>query len=335
MLGRYMLQRLIRIVPVLLLVSIVTFALLHLAPGGPVGVLAGNPKTNGADLERIERNLGLDEPLPVQYLLWFRQVFLRFDFGRSYVTGEPVSKMILERLPATLELMGISFFVALLLGLMIGVESALKQGGTADEAFSLLSAVGLSVPVFWIGLMAIGLFSLKLDLLPSGGRETIGAAPSILDHARHLVLPVSVLSLTYLASWSRYVRAGMLEAVNGDFIRTARAKGLGERAVIFKHALRNALPPVVTIVFMQVPTLFTGAVITETVFSWPGMGRLFYEGLQRQDYSRVLGIVVISSLLIVLFNLLGDIVCAAVDPRHVPWSSTRGGGGRLGYGGLA
>ncbi len=335
MLGRYMFQRLLRIVPVLLLVSIVTFALLHLAPGGPVGVMTGNPKTSGADLERIERNLGLDEPLPVQYLLWFRQVFLRLDFGRSYVTGESVSKMILERLPATLELMGLSFLIALLAGLLIGVASALKQGGTADEIFSILSAVGLSVPVFWIGLMAIGFFSLKLGILPSGGRETIGADPSILDHIRHLALPVSVLSLTYLASWSRYVRAGMLEAVNGDFIRTARAKGLGERAVIFKHALRNALPPVVTVVFMQVPTLFTGAVITETVFSWPGMGRLFYEGLQRQDYSRVLGIVVIASLLIVLFNLIGDLVCAAIDPRYVPWGSRRGEDSRLGYGGLA
>ena len=334
MLGRYVIQRSMRIVPVLLLVSIVTFALLHLAPGGPVGVMSGNPKTSGADLERIERNLGLDEPLPVQYLLWFRQVFLRFDFGRSYVTGEPVSRMIMERLPATLELMGSSFPVALLLGLLIGVLSALGRGGILDDLFSILSSVGLYVPVFWLGLMAIGLFSLKLGILPSGGRETMGADSSFLDHLRHLILPVSVLSLTYLASWSRYVRAGMIDAVEGDYIRTARAKGLGERVVIFKHALRNALPPVVTVVFMQIPTLFTGAVITETVFSWPGMGRLFYEGLQRHDYSRVLGIVVVSSILIICFNLIGDIVCMAMDPRYTPGGSSRGAGGRLGYGGL-
>lgn len=333
MLGRYVIQRSIRIVPVLLLVSIVTFALLHLAPGGPVGVMSGNPKTSGVDLERVERNLGLDKPLPVQYLLWFRQVFLRFDFGRSYVTGESVSRMILDRLPATLELMGVSFAIALLLGLLVGTLSALKRGGLIDDIFSIFSAVGLSVPVFWLGLMAIGLFSLKLGLLPSGGRETLGGESSPLDHIRHMILPVSVLSLTYLASWSRYVRAGMLDAVKGDFIRTARAKGLGERVVIFKHALRNALPPVVTIVFMQIPTLFTGAVITETVFSWPGMGRLFYEGLQRHDYSRVLGIVVVASVLIICFNLIGDIVCMAVDPRYVPWGSRSGAGDRLGYGG--
>jgi len=334
MLGRYILQRSLRVVPILVLVSIVTFALLHLAPGGPIGVMTGNPKTNGADLERVERNLGLDRPLPVQYLLWFRQVFLRLDFGRSYVTGEPVSRMILERLPATLELMGLSFLIALLLGLFIGVISALKQGGLLDDIFTLVSAIGLSVPVFWLGLMAIGLFSLELGLLPSGGREAIGGPTSVLDHLRHLALPVSVLSLAYLASWSRYVRAGMLDAVRGDFIRTARAKGLGERVVIFKHALRNAMLPVVTIVFMQIPTLFTGAVITETVFSWPGMGRLFYEGLQRHDYSRVLGIVVISSILIICFNLIGDIVCMAVDPRYAPWGTKRGTVGRYGYGGL-
>lgn len=334
MLGHYVIQRSMRVVPILLLVSIATFALLHIAPGGPVGVMTGNPKTSGADLERVERNLGLDKPMPVQYLLWFRQVFLRFDFGKSYVTGEPVSRMILARIPATLELMGLSFLIALLLGLFIGVVSALRRGGLLDDIFTFVSAIGLSVPVFWLGLMAIGLFSLKLGILPSGGRETIGAPSSLLDHLRHLALPVSVLSLTYLASWSRYVRAGMLDAVRGDFIRTARAKGLNERVVIFKHALRNAMLPVVTIVFMQIPTLFTGAVITETVFSWPGMGRLFYEGLQRHDYSRVLGIVVVASILIICFNLIGDIVCMAVDPRYTPWKSRRQTSGRYGYGGL-
>ena len=331
---RYIIQRSIRVIPIILLVSIVTFSLLHLAPGGPVGVITGNPKTSGADIERIERNLGLDEPLPVQYLLWFRQVFLRFDFGTSYVTGEPVSSMILERLPATLELMGLSFLLALILAILLGVLSALREGGIIDDLCSLLSAAGLSIPVFWLGLMAIGLFSLKLGFLPSGGRGAIGASTSVIEHMRHLILPVSVLSLAYLASWNRYVRAGMLEAVRGDFIRTARAKGLEERVVIFKHALRNALPPVVTIVFMQIPTLFTGAVITETVFSWPGMGRLFYEGLQRHDYSRVLGIVVVASLLIVCFNLIGDIVCMTVDPRYAPWGSLRERDGSFPSGGL-
>jgi peptide/nickel transport system permease protein len=324
MLGRYIAQRMARVVPILILVSIITFSLLHLAPGGPVGVMTGNPKVTGADLERIRQNYGLDEPLPLQYLLWFRQVFLRFDFGRSYVTGEPVSRMILERMPATFELMALSFAAALLLGILIGVMSALKQGRLADDLFSFVSAIGLSVPAFWLGLMAIGVFSLKFGLLPSGGREALSGQWTAVDRLRHLVLPVSVLSLTYLASWSRYMRAGMLDAIRGDFVRTARSKGLNERVVIFKHVLRNAILPVITIVFMQIPTLFTGAVITETVFSWPGMGRLFYEGLQRHDYSRILGIVVVASILIIIFNLIGDVICMAADPRCAPWKGERG-----------
>ena len=176
----------------------------------------------------------------------------------------------------------------------------------------------MSVPVFWLGLMAIYLFSLKLGILPPGGRETLGEGGTLLDRLVHLVLPASVLSLAYLASWSRYLRTGLIDAFHGEFIRTARAKGLDERTIIMKHALRNAVLPAMTVVIMQVPTIFTGAVITETVFSWPGMGRLFYEGLQRQDYTRVLGIIVISSILIVFFNFLGDLLNVVVDPRIKP-----------------
>ena len=323
MLKIYLLKRIARVVPVLLLVSMVTFALLHLVPGGPVSVMTSNPKVTGADLERIRESYGLDRPLPVQYLIWFRQVFLRFDFGTSYVTGEPVSRMILDRLPATLELMAISFVLALVLSLLAGVLSALKQGTFVDDLVSVISTAGISAPVFWIGLMAIALFSLHLGLLPSGGREALTENGSLTDRLRHLLLPVSVLSLAYFASWTRYVRSSMLEAVRGDFVRTARAKGLNEQTVIFKHVMRNALLPVVTIIFMQVPTLFTGAVITETVFSWPGMGRLFYEGLVRHDYSRVMGIVVVVTLIIIFFNLLGDLVCMAIDPRYTPFGGER------------
>jgi peptide/nickel transport system permease protein len=331
----YLLTRLSRVVSILLLVSIVTFSLLHLAPGGPVGVMTSNPKVTGADLERIRESYGLDRPLPVQYLIWFRQVFIRFDFGTSYVTGEPVSRMILERLPATLELMAISFALALILGLLAGVLSALKQGGLIDDIVSIASTAGVSAPVFWIGLMAIALFSVRLGLLPSGGREAVGESGSLLDRARHLVLPVCVLALAYGASWARYMRTSVLEAISSDFVRTARAKGLEERVVILKHVMRNALLPVTTIIFMQIPTLFTGAVITETVFSWPGMGRLFYEGLQRHDYSRIMGIVVIASIAIVFFNLVGDLVCRAIDPRYAPLSGSGGFGRRYNLGGAA
>ncbi len=315
---RFVLNRIARVVPLVVIISIITFSLLHLAPGGPVGVISHNPKITGDDLDRIRDIYGLNRTLPVQYLCWFRQVFLRFDFGASYASGRPVSEMIAERLPATLELMGLAFIVALVAGIGLGVASALDRGGTVDQLLSLVSTAGMSMPVFWIGLMAIALFSLKLGILPAGGRGVVGESASFTVHVKHLVLPVLVLAFGYLASFSRYMKAGMDEAIRGEYIRTARAKGLRERVVIFKHAFRNAVLPVITIVAMQIPTLFTGAVITETVFSWPGMGRLFYEGLQRHDYTRILGIVVISSLLIILFNFVGDILSILADPRMYP-----------------
>jgi len=312
---RYIVMRVARIVPLIILVSIVTFALLHCAPGGPTGVLSDGARMSEGDFVRIRANLGLDKPLPLQYLLWFKKVFLRFDFGRDYVTGEPVAFMIWRRTPATLELMGTAFVLAGVLGIAVGVVSALRRGSLLDQCFSVASIAGLSIPVFWLAFVAIYVFSLKLGILPSGGRETIGAQSGFLDHARHLVLPASVLSIGFLASWSRYTRAQLLGVIRGDFVRTARAKGLSERSVIWKHALRNAALPVCTVVVLQIPTLFTGAVITETVFSWPGMGRLFYDGLARHDYPLVLGIVVIFSLLIILCNLIGDLLYAVVDPR--------------------
>ncbi|MBN2185157.1 MAG: ABC transporter permease [Candidatus Krumholzibacteriota bacterium] len=313
--GRYILKRMIQMIPIVILVSIVAFTLLHLAPGGPTGLMTANPKVSGDDIARIRENYGLDRPLLAQYFYWFRQVFLRFDFGRSYVNGREVSAMILERIPATLELMLSAFLAAVVIGGIFGVVSALKRGTVIDDILSIISIMGMSVPVFWLGLMAIYIFSLKTGLLPSGGRMTVGGEGSFIDHLAHLVLPASVLSLTYLATWSRYLRTGLIDAFRGDFILTARAKGLNEKTVIMKHALRNGILPAMNVVIMQIPTIFTGAVITETVFSWPGMGRLFYEGLQRQDYTRVLGIIVISSLLIIFFNFLGDLMNFIVDPR--------------------
>jgi len=312
---RYLGMRLARIVPVVILISMVSFALLHLAPGGPAGIMTANPKATEADLARIRAGFGLDRPVPIQYLLWSKQVFLKCDFGKSYVTGQPVSEMIGERLPATLELMGAAFAIALILAMVMGVVSALKRESLIDQILSIISSAGMSVPVFWLGLIAIYLFSLKLGIFPSGGRETIGAVSGAADRLRHLALPACVLSIAFFASWSRYLRSQLIDAIGEEFVRTARAKGLTERMVVFKHALTNAAIPVLTVIVMQIPMLFTGAVITETVFSWPGMGRLFYEGLERHDYSRVLGVVVISSFLIIAFNLIGDLLCMAVDPR--------------------
>ncbi|MBU8922198.1 MAG: ABC transporter permease [Bacteroidales bacterium] len=308
------LKRIAWTIPLVICVSMIVFSMMHLTPGGPVGTLASNPKVSGDDLARIRENYGLDRSLPVQYLCWFRQVFLRFDLGRSQVTGRSVSMMIIERLPATLELMATAYILAILVGFAVGVLSAVYRGRLIDQIFSITSIAGMSVPVFWTGLMALFIFSLKLGIFPAGGRLSGGAGDTG-GRLMHIILPALLLSMTYAASWGRYIRAGLLDAGRGDFIRTARAKGLGEWRIVFKHSMRNAILPAVSVMVMQLPTLFTGAVITETVFSWPGIGRLFYEGLQRQDNARVLGIVVISSMLIILFNLAGDLINMIIDPR--------------------
>ncbi len=321
---RFLLLRMLKIVPMIIAVSVITFTFIHLAPGGPVGLVSGNPKVSGEDIERIAENYALDKPLPVQYLHWFRRVFLKFDLGRSYVTGRPVMEMIVSRIPATVELMGTAFVIALAGGIMMGVVSSIHRNGFLDQLFSVISSVGLSMPVFWLGLMAIALFSVHLGILPAGGRGDTGISSSAVQHIRHLVLPAVVLSFSFMASWSRYMRSGLIEAMDDDYITTARAKGLHDTSVIFKHAFRNAVLPLSTVVVLKIPALFTGAVITETVFSWPGMGRLFYEGLRRHDYTRVLGIVIISCLLIIIFNLIGDIICFMVDPRSMGRLKDRG-----------
>lgn len=324
--GSSIIKRLALAVPLVVLVSIVTFALLHLAPGGPAGVVSGNPKTTGEDMTRIRENYGLDRSLPVQYVMWFRQVFLRFDFGRSYVTGRPVTAMIAERVPATLELMGAALFLALLAGGLLALLTAMRGSERADGFFTVVTTAGISVPVFWLGLIAIYIFSIKLGLLPAGGRA-VGEGVTLAERLRHLALPASVLSIAWLATWSRYLRSGLIDSLGGSYIRTARAKGLDERTVVLKHALRGAVLPAVTVLAMQIPALFTGAVITETVFAWPGMGRLFYEGLQRQDYTRVLGIVVIASILIILMNTAGDLLNMILDPRTRPAGDAAAGQG--------
>ena len=223
--------------------------------------------------------------------------------------------MIARRLPATLELMGSALLVAVLFGLLVGVLSALRPHSSLDTFLTVASLLVVSIPVFWSGLMAMMLFSVHWGWLPSAGRFTIGVPFSLLDHLRHLVLPSAVLSLVFIATWSRYLRATLQEVLEQDFIDVARAKGLSKTVVVFRHGLRNALAPVLTVVALNLPMLFAGAVIVETVFSWPGMGRLFYDGLNRMDYSRLMAIVFITSLLIAIMNLIVDLVYALLDPR--------------------
>jgi peptide/nickel transport system permease protein len=312
---RYVLRRLLAIIPLVVLISMLCFALMHAIPGGPTGVLAENPRVSGEDAERARVSFGLDKPLPVQYGTWLYRALVRGDFGRSFVTGEPVLAMILQRLPATLELMGSAFVIALLVGMGIGILSALRPHTRLDAFLTVVSLVVISVPVFWSGLMAMMLFCVKWRLLPSAGMYTLGMSGSIVDHLRHLVLPSTVLSLVFIASWSRYLRATLQEILAKEFMGVAKAKGLSNVAVLVRHGLRNALAPVLTVIVLNLPMLFTGSVIVETLFSWPGMGRLFYEGLARMDYSRLMAIVFITSVLIALLNLIADVIHAYLDPR--------------------
>ena len=313
--ARYFTKRLLEIVPLVFIVSLICFALMQAAPGGPTAMLSQNPMVKPDDLARIRANFGIDEPVFVQYFMWLKRVIFHGDFGRSYVTGEPVLEMIGQRLPATLELMGSAFLLAFLFGISGGIYAALKRYTKSDSVVTLLALVGISIPVFWLGLMSMMLFTVKWRLLPSAGMFSLGEPFSMIDHLRHLLMPSLVLSLLFVASWSRYMRASLSEVLQMNYIDVARAKGASRGSVIFKHAIRNAAIPVLTVIALNLPALFTGSVITETIFAWPGMGRLFYDGLLRQDYTRLMGIIFIASILIALLNLIADMIYGILDPR--------------------
>lgn len=311
----YIARRLLQSIPLLLVISAICFTLMNLAPGGPLAHLESNPEISAEDIARKRALLGLDRPLPIQYGLWLKRMLIEQDFGESFQTKRPNLEMIAERIPATLELMLTAFALALSVGLVLGVCSAVWRATVGDYFATLFAFIGISIPVFWLGQMAQLVFGVKLHWLPITGRATPGMAPNFGDHLSHLVMPVCVLSLLYMASWSRYMRGSLVEVLSQDYIRTARAKGLAPLAVLLRHGVRNALIPVVTIVALQVPSLFMGAIITETIFAWPGMGNLFYEGILNGDYPLLMAILVISSTLIVVFNLIADVLYGLLDPR--------------------
>jgi len=299
---------------VLGLVSGIGFAVLHLAPGGPAAIYALTPSMSAEDLARLTRELGLDRPVPEQYLKWIRGV-LTGNWGRSYRDGRLVLEIIGERIPATLLLMGSAFALAVSLGLAAGIVSAVRQYSLFDHLLTFVSMVALSIPTFWLGLMAIYVFAVLLRVLPPGNMGTIGEAVATLDLLRHLVLPAATLGLVMVATWSRYTRASMLDVIREDYVRTARAKGMSGRAVVLKHALRNALIPLITLAGLQLPTMLSGALVAETVFTWPGMGRLFVDSIGYRDYPVLMGLLMLTALLVVAGNLLADLVYALVDPR--------------------
>ena len=311
---RYAFRHLAQGVPLLLGITLVIFLLVRSMPGGPLSAYEGNPDVTQEDLLRLRTQLGLDDPAPVQYLKWLARLG-QGDLGWSLVAHRPVATMIRERLVNTVYLMGLAFLVTLLVALPIGVLSARYQYSWFDHVFTTSSFVGFSMPTFWSGLLAIMVFSVWLRWLPAGGMYTVGERFSLVDHVRHLLLPLATLSLYSAARYTRYLRSSMLEVLGEEYIAVARAKGLGEWAVVQKHGLRNATIPLVTIAALDLPQLFSGALITETMFSWPGMGRLFWEATLRMDYPVLMGVMAIAASLVVLFNLLADLAYAVLDPR--------------------
>ncbi len=307
-------------IPLLLFISIVLYWILSNAPGGPLAPYLQNPHITQADIERLRHNFGLDQPLPVRYLRWLGMV-VAGNLGYSTSNSEPVASAILERMPATLLLMGCSFFLSLVVGVAAGILAAIRPYSAVDYLVTTFAFFGQSMPVFWFALMlqlafaVTGITAFGYHIaLPSAGISSSDEF-DLGDRIEHLILPTVVLSLAYIATWSRFTRSSMLEVVKTDYMRTAAAKGLDRFQIIMRHGLKNALIPVVTIIALSMPGLVAGAVVTETIFAWPGMGRLFYNALGQFDFSLLMGYLMMVSVLVVLFNLVADVAYAWLDPR--------------------
>ena len=312
MLG-YTIRRLVGAVPLLLGVAVLSFLFMHFAPGGPDALFARNARMTAEQLAAIRHNMGLDQPGYVQLWRWVSNL-ARGDLGTSYSQYRPVSQVIWEVFPNTVLLMGSGLVVALVFSLVFGIAAARNPYGLFDNVTSFVSYFGLAMPVFWFGLMLQILFAVQLGWLPSAGMTSpLGGGP--LDVARHLALPAFTIAIGSIAGWSRYIRSSTVEQLQQDYVRTARAKGIEENRVVAGHVLRNALIPFVTVVAIDVPLYLTGSVLTETVFSWPGMGRLFYDSLTVRDYPVLMGILILGAVLIVLGNLLADLLYGLLDPR--------------------
>jgi len=315
----YILRRILISIPVLIGVTLITFLLLHATAGSFVPGLEINPNLRPEDVARIRHSLGLDQPLYLQYIQWLAGL-VHGDFGRSLIDGSPVLSHILERLPNTLELTFTAMLIGLLVSIPLGVIGAIRRGSKDDNFLTVLSVAGVSIPGFWLGLMLILFFSVEfhdwgLPFLPSSGATSPLGTGDLTDRLEHLIMPATVLSFGYIAIWSRYTRSSMLEVLSQDYVRTARAKGMTERRLLYVHALRNAMVPLVTLVGLELPGLVSGGAIVEIVFSWPGIGRLALERALQYDYTMVLGLTTFAAILVVAGNLIADILYAVLDPR--------------------
>lgn len=308
----YLIRRIGQSVVLLLLVTVVTFLLIHKAPGGPSILLS--PDTPRDQQKQIAENLGLNDPLPVQYARWFKGL-VRLDLGISYTQSRDVTKVIRTRLPATLALAGASFLLALAVAIPLGILAAVRRNTVVDHLAAFVSLFGVAVPVFWYGILLIILCSVWLRILPTGGLANDVTRFDLVDRIKHLIMPTIVLSTTAMAQFTRYMRSGMVAVLDDDYVRTARAKGLRERSVLSRHALRNALIPVVTVVGIVIPRLIGGAAITENVFAYPGMGSLAVDSAQQRDYPVVMGVTLLVGVVVIVGNLLTDLVYGWIDPR--------------------
>jgi peptide/nickel transport system permease protein len=347
----YVIRRLLQAIPTLLGVSVIAFILVSSTPGDPVSIRTFDPNITEETRETLRRQLGLDQPLPVQYIRWFsglsirtgdvREEFsatvnrcwylgaldttvcdsgggvIRGNLGTSIETRQPVWSRIVERMPATLELGAAALLLALVVGVPLGVLSAVYQGSIFDNTVRILAVVGNAIPIFWLGLMCIFFFGVYLGWLPTSGRQTVSLTNEfdLLDRLRHLILPMVILAFGNIAGMSRFMRTETLEVIRTDYIRTAKSKGLAANRIWFVHAMRNAMVPLMTLLGPAVTGVLTGAVITETIFSWPGMGRLAFSAAIQRDYPTVLGTVMFFSVLTIFGNLLSDIFYGIVDPR--------------------
>jgi peptide/nickel transport system permease protein len=318
----YILRRFLQAIPIMLLLSIFLFGIVHLMPGGPLAQAERNPNVTPEQLAAMRERLGLDDPLPLQYVKWLKAFVLEGDWGYSIKFRRPVADMIAERVPPTLLLFGVGFVIMLIVAIPIGIYSAIKPYSKFDNIITTFSFAGQSVSVYWLGILLIIIFYLTLQnpftggpLFPAGGMHTVGKEDSLPDLLWHLVLPIAAMTFTWIAWYSRFLRSSMRDTMNEDYIRTARAKGLSHRTVHFRHAFRNALLPLVTLIALDLPTVFGGAVFIETIFAWPGMGRLFWDAARGRDYPVLLAVLMIYGALTLLFNLVADIFYGFLDPR--------------------
>ena len=314
-------RRTLQSIPLLLLISIILYAILYNMPGGPLAPYLSNPHITPADIARLKHNLGMDQPVPVQYLRWLGHV-LTGDMGYSTSNSEPVFQAIVERIPATLELMLTSFIVSVTIGIAAGIVSAVYRYSFIDYFITTLAFFGQSMPVFWFALMMQLAFAVHGVPLPFGYQIQLPSAGisssdtfDLGDRIAHLILPTIVLSLLSLALYSRFMRSSLLEVLGTDYMRTAAAKGLNFRTILFKHGLKNAMIPVVTVLALSLPGVLAGAIITETIFAWPGTGRLFINALTQSDLALLMGYLIMVAFLVVFSNLLADVVYAWLDPR--------------------